>query len=323
MFRMMLSVLWLSYALLGNVAAQEFPSKPVILTVPFAAGGPADVIARVLAHGMSKVLDRQFVVENTTGAGGTIGTAKIAASAPDGYSLLLMHVTHAANVAFYPNLRYDPVKDFEPIGMVAESPMAFVARKDFPANNFREFVDYVKANKEKMTYGFAGVGSASHLCSLLFFDAIDTTISGAPYKGTAPALNDLMGGHLDFMCDQTLNVLQPAKTGLVKAYATTMPQRLKVTPDLPTASESGLPGFQMMVWYGMYAPRGTPKPIIEKLSTALQKALQDPEVKERLAQSGAETVAPERATPEVLRAYLSSEIERWVPIIKKAGVQSQ
>jgi tripartite-type tricarboxylate transporter receptor subunit TctC len=323
MFRMMLSVLLLSCALLGSAAAQDFPSKPVIFTVPFAAGGPADVIARVLAHGMSKALDQQFIVENTAGAGGTIGTAKVAASAPDGYSLLLMHVTHAANVAFYPNLRYDPVKDFEPIGMVAESPMAFVARKDFPANTFQEFVDYVKANKEKMTYGFAGVGSASPLCSLLFFDAIDTTISGAPYKGTAPALNDLMGGHLDFMCDQTLNVLQPAKTGLVKAYATTMPQRLKVAPDLPTALESGLPGFQMMVWYGMYAPRGTPKPIIEKLSTALQKALQDPEVKERLAQSGAETVAPERARPEVLRAYLSSEIERWVPIIKKAGVQSQ
>ncbi len=323
MSRMMLSVLWLSCALLGGAAAQEYPSKPVIFTVPFTAGGPADVVARVVAHGMSKVLEQQFVVENSTGAGGTIGTAKVAAAIPDGYSLLVMHVTHAANVAFYPNLRYDPVKDFEPIGMVAESPMAFVARKDFPANNFREFVDYVRANKEKMTYGFAGVGSASHLCSLLFFDAIDTTISGAPYKGTAPALNDLMGGHLDFMCDQTLNVLQPAKTGLVKAYATTMMQRLKVAPDLPTASESGLPGFQMVVWYGMYAPRGTPKPIIEKLSTALQKALQDPEVKERLAQSGAETVAPERARPEVLRAYLSSEIERWVPIIKRAGVQSQ
>jgi tripartite-type tricarboxylate transporter receptor subunit TctC len=291
--------------------------------VPFAAGGPADVIARILAHGMSKALDQQFVVENTSGAGGTIGTAKVAASLPDGHSLLLMHVSHAANVAFYPHLRYDPVKDFEPIGLVAESPMAFVARKDFPANNFKEFVAYVKANTEKMTHGFAGVGSASHLCSLLFLHAIDATVSGAPYKGTAPALNDLMGGHLDFMCDQTLNVLQPAKAGLIKAYAATTPQRLKVAADLPTVSESGLPGFQMVVWYAMYAPKGTPKPVIDRLSGALQKALQDPEVKERLAQSGAETVAPERARPEVLRAHLISEIDKWVPIIKKAGVLSQ
>ncbi len=294
-----------------------------MVTVPFAAGGPADVIARILAHGMSNALDQQFVVENTSGAGGTIGTAKVAASLPDGHSLLLMHVSHAANVAFYPHLRYDPVKDFEPIGLVAESPMAFVARKDFPANNFNEFVAYVKANTEKMTHGFAGVGSASHLCSLLFLHAIDATVSGAPYKGTAPALNDLMGGHLDFMCDQTLNVLQPAKAGLIKAYAATTPQRLKVAPDLPTVSESGLPGFQMVVWYAMYAPKGTPKPVIDRLSGALQKALQDPEVKERLAQSGAETVAPERARPEVLRAHLISEIDKWVPIIKKAGVQSQ
>lgn len=320
-----LSVLcfWLACTFVGDAAAQEFSSKPVMVTVPFAAGGPADVIARILAHGMSKALDQQFVVENTSGAGGTIGTAKVAASLPDGHSLLLMHVSHAANVAFYPHLRYDPVKDFEPIGLVAESPMAFVARKDFPANNFKEFVAYVKANTEKMTHGFAGVGSASHLCSLLFLHAIDATVSGAPYKGTAPALNDLMGGHLDFMCDQTLNVLQPAKAGLIKAYAATTPQRLKVAADLPTVSESGLPGFQMVVWYAMYAPKGTPKPVIDRLSGALQKALQDPEVKERLAQSGAETVAPERARPEVLRAHLISEIDKWVPIIKKAGVLSQ
>lgn len=314
---------WFACIFVGDAAAQDSSSKPVMVTVPFAAGGPADVIARILAHGMSKVLVQQFVVENTSGAGGTIGTAKVATSLPDGHSLLLMHVSHAANVAFYPHLRYDPVKDFEPIGLVAESPMAFVARKDFPANNFEEFVAYVKANKERLTHGFAGVGSASHLCSLLFLHAIDTTVSGAPYKGTAPALNDLMGGHLDFMCDQTLNVLQPAKAGLIKAYAATTPQRLKVAPDLPIVSESGLPGFRMVVWYAMYAPKGTPKPVIDKLSGALQKALQDPEVKERLAQSGAETVAPERAQPEALRTYLNSEIDRWVPIIKRAAVEAQ
>jgi tripartite-type tricarboxylate transporter receptor subunit TctC len=288
-----------------------------------AADGPADVIARILANGMSKVLNQQFVVENTVGAGGTIGTAKVASSPPDGYSLLLMHISHAANVAFYPNLRYDSVKDFEPIGRVAESPMAIVGRKDFPANNFKEFITYLSANNDKMTYGFAGIGSASHLCSLLFFHAINTTVNGAPYKGTAPALNDLLGGHLDFMCDQTINVLQPAKSGLVKAFAATTPQRLKVAPDLPTIAESGLPDFQMVVWYAMYAPKGTPKPVIDKLSAALRKALQDPEVQERLAQSGAETVPPERARPDVLRDHLKVEIDRWVPIIRKAGVLAQ
>ena len=318
-----LSLLWLGWALVGNAAAQDFPSKPVMFTVPFAAGGPADVIGRILANGMSKVLNQQFVVENTVGAGGTIGTARVAASPPDGYSLLLMHISHAANVAFYPNWRNHPIKDFEPIGLVAESAMAIVARKDFPASNFKEFVAYLSANNEKMTYGFAGIGSASHLCSLLFFHAINTTVNGAPYKGTAPALNDLLGGHLDFMCDQTINVLQPVKSGLVKAFAATTPQRLKVAPDLPTIAEFGLPDFQMVVWYAMYAPKGTPKPIVDKLSAALQKALQDPEVQERLAQSGAQTVPPERARPDVLREHLKVEIDRWVPIIRKAGVLAQ
>jgi tripartite-type tricarboxylate transporter receptor subunit TctC len=317
-----LTALVLGCAAIG-AAAQEFPVKPVMIVVPFSAGGPADAVARILAQGMSRALDQQVVVDNTVGAGSTLGAARIAASPPDGYSLLLTHISHVANVALYPHLRYDPVNDFEPIGLVAESPMAIVARKDFPATNFKEFIAHLKANSEKMTYGFAGIGSASHMCSLLFFNAIDTTVSGAPYKGTAPALNDLMGGHLDFMCDQTLNVLQPASAGLIKAYAATTPQRLKVASDLPTVSESGLPGFQMVVWYGMYAPKGTPVAVVEKLSVALQKALQDPEVRERLARSGAETVAPERARPEVLRAYLRSEIDKWVPIIKRAGVQMQ
>jgi putative tricarboxylic transport membrane protein len=314
-------VAWLG--LIGTAGAQEFPSRPVTIVVPFSAGGPADVVARTLAQSMSKVLDQQFIVENTVGAGSTLGAGRVAGSPPDGYSLLLTHISHVANIAFYPNLRYDPVKDFEPIGLVAESPMAFVARKDFPARDFKEFIAHLKANKEKMTYGFAGVGSASHLCSLLFFHAIDMTVNGAPYKGTAPALNDLMGGHLDFMCDQTLNILQPSTTGLIKAYAATTPQRLSVAPDLPTISESGLADFQIVVWYAMYAPRGTPAAVVEKLSAALQKSLDDPDVKDRLARSGAETVAPERARPDVLRAHLKSEIDKWVPIIKKAGVLAQ
>jgi tripartite-type tricarboxylate transporter receptor subunit TctC len=303
--------------------AQDFPAKTITMMMPYSAGGPGDTITRVTAYGMSKVLNQQILVENTAGAGGTIGTAKIAASPPDGYSLLVMHFGHAANVALYPHLKYDPVKDFEPVGIIAESPMAFVAKKDFPAKTFQEFVAYVKANKEKVTYGFAGIGSASHLCGLLFFSAIDTKVNSVPYKGTGPALNDLIGGQFDFMCDQTLNVLQPANAGLIKAYAVTTPQRLAVAPNLPTAAESGMSGFGITVWFALYAPKGTPKPVIDKLSKALQQALVDPEVKERLAKSGAETVAANRATPEALRAHLNNEIAKWVPIIKAAGVQGQ
>ncbi len=303
--------------------AQDFPAKSVTLMMPYAAGGPGDVITRITAHGMGKALNQQFLVENTAGAGGTIGTAKVSASAPDGYSLLVMHFGHAANIALYPNLKYDAVKDFEPVGIIAESPMAFVAKKDFPAKTFQEFVAYVKANKDKVTYGFAGIGSASHLCGLLFFSAIDTKVNSVPYKGTGPALNDLIGGQFDFMCDQTLNVLQPVNAGLIKAYAATTPKRLAVAPNLPTVAESGIPGFGITVWFAMYAPKGTPKPVIDKLSKALQQALQDPEVKERLAKSGAETVSADRATPEALRKLLNAEIDKWVPIIKKAGVQAQ
>jgi tripartite-type tricarboxylate transporter receptor subunit TctC len=305
-----------------NAVADEFPSKPVSLMMPYAAGGPGDTITRIIGQGMSKVLGQQFLVENVAGAGGTIGTAKVAAAAPDGHSLLMMHFGHAANAAFYPNLRYDPIRDFEPIGLVAESPMAFVARKDFPAGDFKEFVANVIAGKEKVTNGHSGLGSASHLCSLLFLNAIETTVTTLPYKGSAPAMNDLVGGELDFMCDQTLSILPPARAGKIMAYAATTKARIAAAPDLPTAAEAGLPGFEITVWFGMYAPKDTPKPVIDKLSAALQEALKDPEVKSRLANSGAETVATDRAQPEALRAHLKSEIDKWVPIIKKAGVQA-
>jgi tripartite-type tricarboxylate transporter receptor subunit TctC len=317
-----LAIVCLGIAVTTSVAAQEFPSKPVTLMMPYAAGGPGDTITRIVGQGMSKVLGRQFVVENTAGAGGTVGTAKVAAASPDGYSLLVMHFGHAANTALYRNLRYDAVKDFEPIGLIAESPMAFVAKRHFPAANFREFVAGVTAGKEKVTNGHAGIGSASHLCSLLLLSAIDTTVTTVPYKGTGPALNDLVGGQFDFMCDQTLNVLQPVKAGMIKAFAVTTEARLAVLPDLPTVAESGLPGFEITVWFGMYAPRGTPKPVIDTLAGALREALKDPEVKNRLAIAGAETVAPERAHPEALRAHLKAEIDRWTPIIRKAGVSA-
>jgi len=309
--------------LTGTAAwAEDYPgSRPVSMMMPYAAGGPGDVITRITAQGMSKVLGTQIIVENVAGAGGTIGTAKVAESAPDGHALLLMHFGHAANTALYPHLRYDAVKDFEPIGIVAESPMAIVARKDFPAENLKEFVSYVKANHDKLNYGFAGIGSAAHLCSLLFFNAIGTTVPAVAYKGTGPALVDLMGGHFDFMCDQTLNVGPPVKAGKIKGYAVTTKERLAAYPDLPTANEAGLPGFAITVWFGLYAPKGTPKPVIDKLANALQQAVQDPEVKARLGVAGAQPVSTDRATPEALRAFLKSEIDKWVPIIQNAGVK--
>jgi len=300
--------------------AQEFPSRPVSLMMPYAAGGPGDTITRLVGQGMSNLLGEQFVVENLAGAGGTIGTAKVAAAAPDGYSLLVMHFGHAANTALYRNLRYDAIRDFEPIGMIAESPMLFVGKNAFPPTNFKELIAYVRERKDKVTYGHAGVGSASFLCGLLFFSAIDATATSIPYKGTAPALSDLMGGQFDFMCDQTLNVAKSVQAGLIKAYAATTKARQAVLPDLPTADEAGLPGFEITVWFAMYAPRGTPKPVVDKLAAALQEALRDPGLREKLAASGAEAVTPERARPEVLRAVLKAEIDKWVPIIQRTGV---
>src|SRR5262245_13406062 len=317
-FKSFMVIACTSFVVATSAQAQGFPSKHVTLMMPYAAGGPGDTLTRIIGQGMGKVLGRVFLVENVAGAGGTLGTAKVAASAPDGYSLLVMHFGHAANTALYRNLRYDPIKDFEPIGMIAESPMAFVARKDFPARNFNDFVAHVKANKERVIHGHAGIGSASHLCGLLFLNAIEVTVTVVPYKGTGPALNDLIGGQFDFMCDQTLNVLQPVKAGLIKAYAV----RVAVLPDLPTAAESGLSDFEITVWYGMWAPKGTPKPVINTLSAALREALKDPEVNKRLAAAGAETVSSERARPEALRTHLKSEIDRWTPIIKKAGASA-
>ena len=320
MLRALLVVACATSVLAIGAAAQDFPSKNITLMMPYAAGGPGDTVTRIVGQGMSKAMGRTFIVENTAGAAGTIGSLKVAQSPPDGYLLLVMHFGHAANTALYRNLRYDAVADFEPIGMIAESPMMFVGKKTLPVATFPELIAYVKANREKVTKGHAGIGSASHLCGLLFLGAIDAPVTTVAYRGTGPALNDLTGGQFDFMCDQTLNVLQPINGGLIKAFAATTRQRLAVAPDLPTAAEAGLPGFEITVWFGLWAPKGTPKPVIDKLSAALQQALLDPEVKSRLASAGADTVSPERARPDALRAHLKAEIDKWVPLIRKAGV---
>ena len=312
-------------ALLTGVAtaalAQDYPTRPVTMVMPFAAGGPGDTIARLIAQGMTPALKQQVIIENIAGAGGSIGSAKIASSPPDGYNLLLIHISHATNPALYPKLKYDPVKDFEPIGLVVDLPSAFVAKKDFPPKDLAEMIAHVKANKEKVNYAHAGIGSASHLCGLLFASAINTKLTQVAYRGTGPAMNDLMGGQVDFMCDQIVNVVSNVESGTIKGYAVTSKQKANALPKLPTAADAGLPGFTYTVWYGLFAPKGTPKPIVDKLVGALNEALKDQTVKDRLAVLGAEPVTPERAQPAALAAHLKAELDKWGPVIKAAGVQ--
>lgn len=298
----------------------QYPSKVITIIVPFSAGGPSDTVARLLAQAMSQSLKNQIIVENVGGAGGTIGAARAAQARPDGYTLFVHHIGHSTAPSLYRKLPYDPIRDFEPIGLINDGAMTLVAKKDFPAKNLKELLTHVKANKDKVNLANAGVGSASHLCGILFMSAIQTEFTTIPYKGTGPAMNDLLGGQVDFMCDQTTNTTSHIKAGKIKVYGVTMKKRTPSLPDVPTMSEAGLPNFTISVWHALYAPKGTPKPIINKLSKALQEALKDPTLKKRYTDLSAEPVAQNRATPEALRGHLKSEIDKWGPIIKKAGV---
>jgi len=300
-------------------AHAQYPTKPVTFIVPFAAGGPTDTVARTIAAAMQKPLGQTIIVENVGGAGGTIGAERVARATNDGYTVLLHHIGMSTAPALYRNLRFKPIEDFEPIGEIADVPMTLVARGNFPAANFKEFLAYVKANKDKVTYANAGLGSASHLCGLLFMSTIETDVVTVPYKGTAPAMNDLLGGQVDFMCDQTTNTTSQIKGGKVKAYAVTTSKRVPSLSNLPTLQEEGLKNFEVAVWHALYVPKGTPKPVIDKLVAALQEALKDPTVKQRFADLGTEPVAVERGTPESLRKQLKSETDKWTPIIQKAG----
>ncbi|HEY6773182.1 MAG TPA: tripartite tricarboxylate transporter substrate binding protein BugD [Oxalicibacterium sp.] len=300
--------------------AENYPNKTITMIVPFSAGGPTDTVARLVAQSMSTSLKQTVIVENVGGAGGTIGAARVAKAAPDGYTIFLHHIGMSTAPTLYRKLSYNAINDFEPIGLVTDVPMTFIARSNFPAKDFKELLAYVKANKDKVTYAHAGVGSASHLCGMLFMTAIDTELTTVPYKGTGPAMNDLLGGQVDFMCDQTTNTTSQIKSGKVKAYAVTTKKRVPSLPELPTMSEAGLPGFEIAVWHGLYAPKGTPKQAIDTLASALQTALKDATVKQRFADLGTEPVAQDQATPEALRAHLKSELAKWAPIIKKAGV---
>src|SRR5690606_3076716 len=300
--------------------AQTYPSKSITMIVPFAAGGPTDTVARLVAQSMGNTFKQTVIVENVGGAGGTIGAARVAKSPNDGYTVFLHHIGMSTAPTLYRKLSSNAITDFEPIGLITDVPMTFIARGDFPAKDFKELLAYVKTNKTKVAYANAGIGSASHLCGMLFMTAIDTELTTVPYKGTGPAMNDILGGQVDFMCDQTTNTTSQIKSGKVKAYAVTTKTRVPSLPNLPTMDEAGLPGFEVAVWHGLYAPKGTPKPVIDSLASALQVALKDPTVKQRFADLGTEPVAADKATPDALRQHLKAEIDKWAPIIKKAGI---
>jgi tripartite-type tricarboxylate transporter receptor subunit TctC len=310
----------LSMLLTSSAFAQDYPTKVITMVIPFAAGGPTDTVGRLIARAMGESLKSQVIIENVGGAGGTIAAARVARSAPDGYTIFLHHIGQSTAPALYRKLSYNVLTDFEPIGLVTDVPMTLVARKDFPAKNLKELIAYVKANKDKVTYANAGLGAASHLCGTLFMSAIQTDLTTIPYKGTGPAMNDLLGGQVDFMCDQTTNTTSQIKSGKIKVYGVTTKKRVASLPDVPTMNEAGLPGFEVGVWHALYAPKDTPKAVIDKLVKSLQAALKDPVVKQRFAELGTEPVAENLATPAALRVHLKSEVEKWAPILKKAGV---
>ena len=306
-------------ASLATAEAQDYPTNPVTVIVPFAAGGPTDTVTRLVAESMSKTLGQQVIVENVGGAGGTLGAARAAEAEPDGYTLLLHHIGMATSATLYRKLPYDPKASFAPIGLVTEVPMILVSRKDFPANNLQELITYVKEHKDEVTYANAGVGAASHLCGMLFMQAIETPMTTVPYKGTGPAMTDLLGGQVDLLCDQSTNTTGQIKGGEIKAYAVFADQRLGNLPDIPTIKEAGLDGLSFGIWHGLYAPAGTPEPIINKLSEALKAALADPKVVERFAELGTAPVPADQATPAALQQKVVAEIDRWRPVIEKAG----
>jgi len=307
-------------AFAGSVAAQQYPTRPVTMLVPYAAGGPTDTVARVTGQAMGKPLGQTVVVENRPSAGGILAPEAVKNAKPDGYTILIHHIGMATTPALYRQLRFNPLTDFDYIGLINDVPMTLIARQNFPAKDFKEFLAYIKANKDKVTYANAGIGAASHLCGMLFMSAIQTDILTVPYKGTAPAMNDLLGGTVDFMCDQTTNTTNQIKAGKVKVYAVTSRKRVPSLPDVPTLDEQGLKGFEVGIWHGLYAPKGTPKAALDKLVAALQVAVKDDTVNKRFADLGAQAYPADKATPAALAAHLKAEIDKWGPIIKKAGV---
>ena len=301
-------------------AQAPFPDRPISLIVPFAAGGPTDVVARMIAIPMGKSLGQTVLVENAVGAGGTIASAKVARAAPNGYTIFIHHMGMATAPALYKKLTFDPLKDFDYIGQVVDVPMTLLGRKDFPANTLPELQAYIKANPNKVSLANAGLGAVSHLCGLLFMTQLGAELTTVPYKGTGPAMNDLLGGQVDLLCDQTTQTVPMIKEGRVKVFGVTTLKRLAALPNVPTLDEQGMKGFEVKVWHGMYAPKGTPRPALDKITAALQMALQDPMVRQRLADLSSDVVPMEKVTANGLKTHLEAEIAKWEPVIKKAGV---
>jgi tripartite-type tricarboxylate transporter receptor subunit TctC len=310
----------LAYIAATAAFAQQYPTRSLTMLVPYAAGGPTDTVARVIAQAMSKPLGQTVVVENKPSAGGILAPEQVKNAKADGYTILIHHIGMATTPALYRQLRFNPLTDFDYIGLINDVPMTLIAKPNFPANDFKEFLAYIKANKDKVNYANAGIGAASHLCGMLFMSAIQTDVQTIPYKGTAPAMNDLLGGQVDFMCDQTTNTTSQIRGGKVKVYGVTSKKRVPSLPEIPTLDEQGLKGFEVGIWHGLYGPKGMPKPVLDKLVAALQESVKDEGVKKRFTDLGAETFPPEKATPAALQAHLKAEIAKWSPLIKKAGV---
>ena len=304
----------------GPAWSQAYPVRPITLVVPFAAGGPTDVVARAISVPMAKALGQTVVVENRTGAGGTVAAGIVARAAPDGYTFLIHHNGMATAPALYRKLPYNPLTDFEYVSQVVDVPMTLISRKDLPAKTLPELLSYLKAQGDKINLAHAGLGAVSHLCGMVFRQAVGVDLTTVPYQGTGPAMAALLGGQVDLMCDQTTQTVPQIKAGSVRFYGVTTAQRIKALPDAPTLAEQGLKGFEVMVWHGIYAPKGTPKEATEKFNAALRTALKDPTFMVRMADLGAEIVPDAKLTPEGLRSWLKQETERWGPVIKSAGV---
>lgn len=312
----------LGVAFAAGGAQAKYPDHPVNMVVPFAAGGPTDNVARSLAEAMRPALGETIVVENKGGAGGTIGTTQVARAAPDGYQILLMHAGFSTAPSLYKNPGYDPYKSFAPIGLVVDVPMTIVARSDFPADNIQELVEYVKKNPDKVSLANAGIGAASHLCGVMLAEALGVDLLTVPYKGTAPAMNDLLGKQVDILCDQTTNTTPQITSGKIKAYAVTSLERVPTLPDLPTMDESGFKGFEVGIWHGMWAPKDTPPEIQKKLQEALQAGLADPRFQDRMRQLGASVLTKE-ANPEGLDAKVKQQVPQWEKLFSKAKIERQ
>jgi tripartite-type tricarboxylate transporter receptor subunit TctC len=302
------------------IAQKDWPNKSIQLIVPFAAGGPTDSIARLIAVPMGQSLGQTVVVENVPGAGGTIASTKVARAAPDGYTIYIHHMGMATAQALYDKLPYDPMTSFEYIGQVADVPMVILGKKDLPPNNFKELEAYIRANGSKVTMANAGPGAVSQLCGLLFQSRLGVKLTNVPYKGTGPALTDLLGGQVDLLCDQTTQTIPYIKDGRIKAYGTTTMKRLPAIPNVPTLNEQGLKGFEVQVWHGVYAPKGTPQPILDKINAALKKALNSPDVKKRLEDANIDIVSADKISAKGLREHLDKEINAWGPVIRKANI---